>query len=81
MENRQILETLNRLEQKIDKVFAPQDKDFYSVKEAENLLGISRSTFDRYRNDGQIKTTSIGRQVKVGKSEIERIKKEGFRIR
>lgn len=81
MDVRQILETLHRLENKIDSIFAPQDKDFYSVKEAEKLLGISRSTFDRYRKDGQIFATAIGRQLKVSKSEIDRIKKEGFSIR
>lgn len=80
-ETRQILDSLSRLEQKIDKVFAPQDKDMYSVHEALNLLGISRSKFDRYKKDGQIKTTFLGRQVKVSKTEIDRIKLEGFRIR
>ena len=81
MENKLIIETLQRLEWKIDHVFTPQEKDFYSVKEAEKLLGISRSTFDRYRKDGQIATTAIGRQIKVSKSEIDRIKQEGFTIR
>jgi excisionase family DNA binding protein len=78
MENQEIAKALKRIEQKIDSVLTPTEKEYYTVKETESILGISRSTFDRYRNSGQIKTASVGKQIRVHKSVIKEIQEKGF---
>jgi DNA invertase Pin-like site-specific DNA recombinase len=78
MENQEIYNTLKRIEEKIDSVITPKEKEWYTVKETETILGISRSTFDRYKNNGQIKTTYIGRQIRIHFSVIKNILQNGF---
>lgn len=78
MENQEIYNALKRIEQKIDSVMAPGTKEWYTVKETESILGISRSTFDRYRNNGQIKTSNVGRQIRIHISVIQSIQERGF---
>lgn len=73
-----VLKAIKNLENKIDKLISPEAKEYYTVREVESLLGISRSTFDRFRNSGKIKTTKVGRQIRVHRSIVTSIQENGF---
>ncbi len=79
MNSNEILQAIQSLEFKLEKLLIPAEKDYYTVKEVEKLLGISRSTFDRYRNNGHIKTTNVGRQIRIHKSVVQSIQENGFK--
>lgn len=65
--------TVRELKESITKLQAAKpEKELLTIDEACNVLGISRTTFDRYRNDGSITVQSKGKGFKsyVHRSEL-----------
>jgi excisionase family DNA binding protein len=52
------------------------NNNLYSIKEAAELLGISRAYVYYLKNIGKIKAKKIGSQYVVGQKEIDRYKDE-----
>lgn len=48
-----------------------QQFNFISLQETLDLLGISRSTFDRWRKQKQLPYRKIGKEIWVDKQELE----------
>lgn len=50
-------------------------KEFYSLKEVAEMLGVSKKTVESWVYKKTINTVKIGRLRKVRKSEFERLKR------
>lgn len=50
----------------------------YRVKEALNILKISRDTFYRKVKEGKIKVVKFGYHTRITETELKKIIKEGF---
>ncbi|MHA1330914.1 MAG: helix-turn-helix domain-containing protein [Candidatus Hodarchaeales archaeon] len=52
-------------------------KEFYTLNDIAELLGLNWRTVQRYVKDGRIKAIKVGRQWRIPAEEYARIKKEG----
>ena len=57
----------------------PAQRRAYTFRDAESVLGISRSSFYRLEGAGKIRLVRIGRRTLIPADEIERLVKEGAR--
>ncbi len=48
-------------------------REGYSKTEAAQALGVSVDTIDRLRASGELHSVRIGRQVRIARTEIERV--------
>lgn len=52
---------------------AIKHKDFLSIKEAHNLIGLSERTFYRLMKDGTVQATRLGKRTIIKRSEIDKL--------
>lgn len=50
-----------------------QAKDFLSVSDASELLGVSRWTLSRAINDGRLSAVRFGKRIVIKRTEIDRL--------
>lgn len=50
-----------------------QAKDFLSVSDASELLGVSRWTLSRAINDGRLNAVRFGKRIVIRRTEIDRL--------
>ncbi len=50
-----------------------QAKDFLSVSDASELLGVSRWTLSRAINDGRLNAVRFGKRIVIKRTEIDRL--------
>ena len=50
-----------------------QAKDFLSVSDASELLGVSRWTLSRAINDGRLNVVRFGKRIVIKRTEIDRL--------
>lgn len=57
-----------------------KDSEFDTMrpKEAMQILGLSRTTFDKYKKEGVIPCTNVGGKVLVDAKTVHKLKKQGF---
>ena len=68
---------LLRLDEKVSYLVAEKRKDKLTPKETQEMLGISRSTYQRYVKDGVFEQKKIKGKAYVQRSDIERLIEEG----
>lgn len=76
------LSTFRRLEQKLETVITvpkKEENEYLTVKEVEQVLKIGRSTFDRYKKNGLIKTILIGNKLQIHRDNVRELLDKGIR--
>ena len=53
------------------------EKEMYKIREVAELLSLHPKTVEKLARDKKIKSVKIGRDFRITREEIERIKKEG----
>lgn len=53
------------------------EKELYNFKDVATILDVSTRTVHAWNADGKIKAVKIGREWKVSREEVDRIKREG----
>lgn len=68
---------LLKLDEKVSYLVAEKQKETLSPKEVQEMLGIGKTTYQRYISDKIITQTKIKGKAHVQRSEIEKLKAEG----
>ena len=51
--------------------------ELYKVRDVAALLNIGRTTLYEYVREGKVRVVRFGRAIRIGRDELERIKREG----
>lgn len=73
----EIKSLLLNLDEKVSYLVAEKLKDKLTPKEVQEMLGIGKSTYQRYVKTGVFEQKKIKGKAYVLRSEIERLKEEG----
>jgi predicted DNA-binding transcriptional regulator AlpA len=73
----EIKSLLLNLDEKVSYLVAEKQKDKLTPKEVQEMLGIGKSTYQRYVKDGVFEQKKIKGKAYVLRSEIEKLKEEG----
>jgi hypothetical protein len=70
---------VERVNEKLERLLnSSQEKDVYTPGEFCEVFSISMSTFHRFKKAGKFLFNNSGRKIFIGKSEVDRIKANGF---
>lgn len=75
---KQVQELVKEVQELKNELKKDSEFDTMRPKEAMQILGLSRTTFDKYKKEGVIPCTNVGGKVLVDAKTVHKLKKQGF---